>query len=85
MAVFSEPLQNLRHCGIQATGDDLERYQPCFSLSPLNIRNVATIHIQVYRQVGLGPALLFSERPDTLTDRYQERMFFTRHQTIVSL
>lgn len=62
-----QALQQGCHRGIQASGDDLQRDDSGFSLAPLNVRDVPSVHIQIGRHIGLGPPFLLSQSLDALS------------------
>ena len=85
---FDHELQALHqvcHRGIQAPSDNLQRDDADFSLAPLNVRDVASVHIQVGRHIGLRPSLLFSKSLDALSQFDQEGVAAGGHAPIVGV
>ena len=59
MVSVLQAFEQLRHRGVQTSGDHLQGDDPHFALALLNVRDVSPVHIQVDREVGLGQCLAF--------------------------
>jgi len=70
----SQPSQQIRHRGVQTPRDYLQRDDSYLALAPLDVRQVPSIHVQVYYQIGLRVALFLAESHDPLTQPYQQGM-----------
>jgi hypothetical protein len=72
---LSQSSQQIRHRGVQTPRDYLQCNESDLALAALNIRQVPSIHVQVYCQIGLRVTLFFAELHDPLTQPYQQGMF----------
>jgi len=75
----SESLEQGRHRGGQPARNYLQRNDPDLTLSSLNIRNVASVNVQVYGHVSLRPSLLLPRCSDTPSKLDQQGMIAAGH------
>ena len=81
----SQTAEQLSHRGIQSSRDHLQRDDADFALAQFNVRDVASVQVQMHGEVGLRPALLHPQRSDAPAKLNQERMSAAGHAPIVPI
>ena len=80
-----QAFEQLRHRGVQTSGNHLQGDDPYFALALFNVRDVSPIHIQVDREVSLRPSFVFPQRLDAFSQLNQKNVSAAGHALIVAI